>query len=108
MLLPPCTHYPYPKHIILTEGNIPSNSELLGQGRKVKISHLVVIFTYALAFQLALVVKNPPANVGEVKDGGLISGWGRSPGGGHGNSLQNSCLGNPMDREAWQHRTETT
>ena len=34
MLLPPCTHYPYPKHIILTEGNIPSNSELLGQGRK--------------------------------------------------------------------------
>ena len=49
---------------------------------------------------MALVVKNPPANadVGEV---GLISGWGRSAGGGHGNLLQYSCLENPMDRGAW-------
>ena len=34
------------------------------------------------------VVKNPPASAGDVRDGGLISGSGRSPGGGHGNSLQ--------------------
>ena len=47
-------------------------------------------------------VKNPPANAGEVRDGGSIPGWGRSPGVGHGNPLQYSCLENPMDRGAWQ------
>ena len=49
-----------------------------------------------------LVVKNPPANVGDTRDTGLIPGLGRSPGGGHGNSLQYSCLENPMDRGAGQ------
>ena len=44
-------------------------------------------------------VKNLPANAGNV---GLVSGWGRSPGGGNGNPLQYSCLGNPMDRGAWR------
>ena len=44
-------------------------------------------------------VKNLPAN-GDVKDPGLIPGSGRSPGGGHGNPLQYSCLENPMDRGA--------
>ena len=43
-------------------------------------------------------VKNPPANAG---DEGLIPGSGRSPGEGHGNPLQYSCLENPMDRGAW-------
>ena len=46
-------------------------------------------------------VKNPPANVGDVRDAGLMSGSGRFPGGGHGNPLQHSCLENPMDRGAW-------
>ena len=45
-------------------------------------------------------VKNPPANAGDVRDVGLIPGLGRSPGKGHGNSLQYSCLGNVMDRGA--------
>ena len=44
------------------------------------------------------VVKNPPANAG---DAGLIPGSGRPPGGGNGNPLQYSCLGNPTDRGAW-------
>ena len=44
-------------------------------------------------------VKNPPANAGHV---GTIPGSGRSPGGGHGNPLQYSCLKNPMDRGAWR------
>ena len=44
-------------------------------------------------------VKNPPANVGDV---GLISGLGRFPGEGNGNPLQYSYLGNPMDRGDWQ------
>ena len=50
------------------------------------------------ASQLALVVKNPPINAGDLRDEGLISGSGRSPGGGHGNPLQYPCLKNPMDR----------
>ena len=48
-----------------------------------------------------LVVKNPPANAGDARDMGLIPGSGRSPGGGHGNPLKFSCLGNPMDRGVW-------
>ena len=54
------------------------------------------------ASQVALVVKNPPANAGGVRDAGLILGLGRSPGVGNGNPLQCSCLGNPMNRGAWQ------
>ena len=46
-------------------------------------------------------MKNPSANVGNARDVGLIPGLGRSPGGGNGNLLQYSCLGNPMDRGAW-------
>ena len=45
-------------------------------------------------------VKDPPANAGDIRDTGLIPRWERSPGGGHGNSLQYSCLENPMDRGA--------
>ena len=42
--------------------------------------------------QVALMVKNPPANAGDARDMGSIPGSGRSPGGGHGNSIQYSCL----------------
>ena len=48
-----------------------------------------------------LVVKNPNVNVGDIRDVGLIPGWGRFPGGGYGNPLQYSCQENPMDRGAW-------
>ena len=54
------------------------------------------------ASQVALVVKNLPANAGNIRDLGSIPGLGRSPGGGHGNPLQYSCLENLMDRGAWQ------
>ena len=47
------------------------------------------------------VIKNPPANVGDTRDSGSITGSGRSPGGLHGNLLQDFCLENPMDRGAW-------
>ena len=47
-------------------------------------------------------VQNPPANAGDVRDVGLTLDCGRSPGGGHGNPLQYSCLENPMGRGAWQ------
>ena len=50
---------------------------------------------------MALVVKNPPANAGDIRDAGLIPGLGRSPGEGNGNQLQHSYLENSMDRGAW-------
>ena len=53
------------------------------------------------ASQVALVVKNPPDNGGDVRDTGLIPELGRFPGGGHGNPIQYSCLENPMDWRAW-------
>ena len=51
--------------------------------------------------QVALVVKDPPANAGDIRDAGLIPGLGRSPGGGHGNPFWHSCLENPRDGGAW-------
>ena len=53
------------------------------------------------ASQVALVVKNSPANAGDIRDTGSIPGSGRCPGGGHGNTLQYFCLENPRDRGAW-------
>ena len=50
---------------------------------------------------MALVVKNSPANAGDIGNTDSIHGSGRSPGEGHGNPLQYSCLENPMDRGAW-------
>ena len=48
--------------------------------------------------------KESPCNVGDL---GSIPGLGRSPGGGHGNPLQHSCLENPLDRGAWGHKSWT-
>ena len=65
---------------------------------------------HSRSYQVLLVVKNPPANPGDANDMGSIPGSGRSlgssggersPGGGHGNPLQYSCLENPMDSGAW-------
>ena len=50
------------------------------------------------ASQVALVVKNPPANAGDLRDSGSIPELGRSPGRGNGNPLQYTCLENPMAR----------
>ena len=55
-----------------------------------------------MGFPGDLVVKNPPANVGDTGDAVSIPGLGRSPGVGNGNPLQYSCLENPMDRGAWK------
>ena len=58
-------------------------------------------------------VKNPPANAGDVRDAGSIPGLGRSPGGGHDNPLQYSCLDNLVDRgvrgySPWGHKGPDT
>ena len=50
---------------------------------------------------MSLVVKNPPANAGDIRDVGLIPGSGISPGEGNDNPLQYSCLEKSMDRRAW-------
>ena len=52
-------------------------------------------------FPVALVVKNLPANAGDVRDSSLFPGLGRSPGGGHGHPHQYSCPENVMDIRAW-------
>ena len=49
---------------------------------------------------MALVVNNPPADAGDLRDMGSIPGLGRAPGEGNGNPLQYSCLGSPIDRGA--------
>ena len=52
--------------------------------------------------QVALMGKNLHDNARDIREVSSIPGLGKSPGGGHGNPLQYSCLGNPMDRGAWQ------
>ena len=56
----------------------------------------------AFMSRVALVVKNSPASVGDIRDASSIPGSGRSPGEGNGNPLQYSCLESSMDRGAWQ------
>ena len=62
------------------------------------------------ASQVVLVVKNLPGNAGDIRDAGLIPRSGRSPGGGHGNPLQYSCLENPHGQRSltgyspWGHK----
>ena len=62
----------------------------------------VCVCTHTWASQMVLEVKNPPTNAGDIRHLGLIPGSGRSPGGGHGNLLQYSCLENPTNRGAWR------
>ena len=64
--------------------------------------HAYGIILSVRAAQVVLVVKNPRANARDIRDVGLIPGSGRSPGGRHDDPLQYSCLGNPLDRGAWQ------
>ena len=58
------------------------------------------IYTHSIS-QVALAVKNLPANVGDVKDTGSIPESRRSSGGGYGNPLPYSCLENPTERGGW-------
>ena len=68
-----------------------------GRGRRFKREG-----TYVWASQVVIVVKNLPANAGDIRDTGSIPGLGRSPGAGNGNPLQYSCLENPTVRGTWQ------
>ena len=68
---------------------------------QVATAHLFYYIIFIGVSHLALLVKNPPAKAGDIRDVGLIPGSGRSPGERHGNSLQYSCLETHMDRRAW-------
>ena len=70
------------------------------KSEKLEANKLEAVIMTQGASQVALVVKNLPANTGDVRDSDLIPGLGRSPGGGHGNPLQYSFLENPMHRDA--------
>ena len=63
---------------------------------------LILWLKFFWGFPGGSVIKNPPVNAGDAGDVGSMPGSGRFPGGGNGNPLQYSCLGNPMDRGAWQ------
>ena len=65
-----------------------------------KFSILSTLFSL-MGFPGGAVVKNPPAKTGAAGDAGSIPGLGRSPGRGHENPFQYSCLENSMDRGAW-------
>ena len=60
---------------------------------------LIILYCTLEICQVALVVKNPHANAEDLKDAGSVPGWGRSPGGGHGNPFQYSCLKNPIQSQ---------
>ena len=81
-----------------------SKKAVCGKGvpfKNLSVKVYFVLIFYFQASQVVLVVKNLPPNAGDIRDSSLIPGWGRSPGGGHGNPLQYSCLENPMGQGAW-------
>ena len=68
---------------------------------KPRSNYLYIFLLNGTAIHMVVVLKNLPANAGDIRDRGLIPGSGRSPGEGNGNPLQYSCLENPMDRRTW-------
>ena len=66
-----------------------------------RFSLLCILYMASIVWASHMIVKNPPAKAGDAGDAGLAPELGRSPGGGHGNPLQCSCLENPMDGGAW-------
>ena len=97
-LCPPFFSFSSNSNYVLIRVSTYIRSSPLGWRRIYSISQLCIAKALTGASQVVLVIKNLPANAGEVRDVGSIPGPGRSPGGGHGNPLQYSCLENPMDR----------
>ena len=79
-----------------------TRSQNSGEGTSLVVQWLRLYAPNAGASQVVLVVKNPPASAGDIRDSGSVLELGRSSGGGHGNPLGYSCLENPIDRGVWQ------
>ena len=75
---------------------------VVGKGRDKKIQFKLPNLYFPQTVQVVLVVKNLPANAGDLRNMGLIHGLGRCPGEGNSNPLQYSCLQNPIDRGVGQ------
>ena len=87
---------PYPGHSL-----IPAKlSQLVTLSSILQCQHTFTIFRISKVYRSfpGAAIKNLPANAGDVRDAGLIPGSERSPGEGHDNPLQYSCLESPMDR----------
>ena len=86
-----------PRFPVLQEDALPSKPP----GKPI---YIIYERTYYIIFasQVALVVKNLPANARDTRDASSIPGWARSLGGWYGNPLQYFCLEDPMDKGAWQ------
>ena len=101
------SHYSNPFHApSLIRGHLHKTCTTLQAAQNLNCELLaqVVVQEFGVSCGLsrvALMVKNPPASAGDVRDSGLIPWSGRSPGGGNGNPVQYACLENPMDRGAW-------
>ena len=80
------------------------NTVMVTKMEKIEGIHLEFVINRYIpqASQVASVIKNLPADAGDIRDVSSIPELRRSPGGGNGNPLQSSCLKNPMDRGAWQ------
>ena len=90
----------WPKAKFLASLDSVPRGVFLSKGLFLSIKDSVRIWPGMEERPVALVVKNPPANAGD-RDAVSIPELGGSPGGGHSNLLQYSCLENPMDRGAW-------
>ena len=80
----------------------PTLGRTSGVGKEVPTKQAVNELRKTKKVTEVTVVKNPPASAGDIGDTGLIPGFRRSPGAGHGMPLQYSRLENPMDRGAWR------
>ena len=88
------------RHMPQINATLQSNYSLIKLKKNHKIINISLMVQW-LRFPSGAMAKNLPANTGDIKDVGSIPGLGISPGGGHGNPPQYSCLENPMDRGAW-------
>ena len=89
---------PTPFFLFLPWAEEPARLQSVGLHR---VRHTVATW-HSEGFPSGSVVKDLPANAGEIGEAGSVPGWGRSHGGGNGNPLHYSCLENPVDRGAWR------